>query len=192
MRVRNHGKYTHMSKSNPRGIARCDYSGFMVKHATMKEQCQYRGQGLVNTGYLVDPKFWDKPNPQDLIPLIKADPVPFLKARPDNYVEVIPDQTITIDVSGNSNYPLSEQEATNINFFFVGVLTGDVTVFISPNNSYLFKPSVFELFVTNNTTGLFNLYMQITNNSASKTLLMPNQTMLLCNDGYTLRIINPN
>lgn len=192
MRVRNHGKYTHMSKNNPRGIARCDYSGFMVKHSTMKEQFQYRGQGLVNTGYLVDPKFWDEPNPQDLIPLIKADPVPLSKARPDNYVDVIPDQTITIDVSGNSNRPLSEQEATNINFFFIGELTGDVIVFISTNPGYLFKPSVFELFATNNTTGPFDLYIQIANNSASKALLIRNKTTLLCNDGYTLQIINPN
>jgi len=192
MRVRNHGKYTKMSKNNPRGIARCDYSGFMVMHSSMKDQLQYRGNGLIKTGYMVDPHFLDKPNPQDLTPLIKADPVPLSNARPDNYVDVIPDQTITIDVSGNTNRTLTEEEATNVNFFFTGVLTGDVIIFISPSLTPVFRPSVYELFVMNNTTGGFNLFMQIANNSASKVLLIPNQTMLLCNDGYTLLIIQSN
>lgn len=192
MKVRNHGKYTHMRKNNPRGIGRCDYSGLMVLHATMKDQYQYRGQGLVKTGYLVDPKFLDEPNPQDLTPLIKADPVPFPNARPDNEVDVIAPQIITIDISGNVNYALTEEESTFNHLYFKGILTGDVIIFVSANTSPLFTPSLYELFVNNITTGGHNLYMQIANNSASKILLIPNQTMLVCNDGYTLLNIKPN
>lgn len=88
MRVRNHGKYTQMSMKNPRAIGRCDYSGLMVQHAKMIWQKEYRGSGLVNTGYLVHPKFADKPNPQNLVPIMKLDPVPILNARPDNVIDV--------------------------------------------------------------------------------------------------------
>ncbi len=186
MRVRNHGKYTHMRKNNPRAIARCDYSGFMVAFNTLKDQYQYRGQGLVNTGYKVDPHFWDEPNPQDLTPLIKADPVPLVKPRPDNIIDnpSANIQLLQLDVSGDSNITLTPSEASNINFIFTGILTGDVIIFV---------PGSFNIFfVTNNTTGGFSLFMQITNNSSSLILLTPNQTMYICNDGYTLLTIHPN
>ena len=69
MQVRNHGKYTKMSSRDPRGIARCDYSGLMVRHADLVKQKQYRGRGLVWTGLMVSPKFADIQNPQELITL---------------------------------------------------------------------------------------------------------------------------
>ena len=88
MRVRNHGKYTQMMKSSPLAIGRCDYSGLMVQHAKMIRQMEYRGNGLVWTGYLVNPKFADKPNPQNLVPYIKLDPVPISNARPNNEIDI--------------------------------------------------------------------------------------------------------
>jgi hypothetical protein len=182
MRVRNHGKYTKMSKDNPRAIGRCDYSGLLVSHAGMKDQYQYRGQGLVKTGYRVYSKFLDVPNPQDLSPLIKADPVPIQNARPDNIVEVFVSQTLEVDVSGGSNIDLT-QFTQFTDFVFKGVLTDDIVIFVT---------GTFNDFFTHNiTTGGFNLFMQIQNNSASKIQLL-NRKMLICNDGYTLHIINSN
>lgn len=182
MRVRNHGKYTRMNAKNPRGIARCDYSGLMVAHASLKDQYQYRGTGLVKTGYLVYPKFLDEPNPQDLIPLIKVDPVPLRQPRPDNVVDVPTLQILELDVSGNVNITLTNTQASNTSFIFKGVLTGDVIIFV---------PGSFnDFFVTNIATGGFSLSMQIANNSTSIVPLTPNQTMLLCNDGYTLHVLN--
>ena len=73
MQVRNHGKYTKMRRNDPRGIARCDYSGLMVRHADLIRQMEYRGTGLVWTGFLVHPKFADKPNSQNLTLFIRLD-----------------------------------------------------------------------------------------------------------------------
>lgn len=184
MRVRNHGKYTHMRKNNPRGIGTCDYSGFMVLHRSMKDQLQYRGQGLVKTGYRVDPRFYDDPNPQDLTPLIKPDPVPLRNARPDSVVEVIIPQVLELDVSGGTDVLLTATQAANINFIFKGVLTGNIIIFV---------PGSFNtFFATDITTGLFNISMQIANNSASQVNLIRNQTIFITNDGYTLSINHPN
>lgn len=88
MRVRNHGKYTKMDKKSPRAIGRCDYSGMMCRHSALIRQMEYRGTGLVWTGYMVNPKFSDKPNAQNLTPLIKLDPVPITNARPDNEIDI--------------------------------------------------------------------------------------------------------
>lgn len=184
MQVRNHGKYTHMRKNNPRGIARCDYSGLMVLQQTMKDQYEYRGQGLVKTGYKVDPKFLDEPNPQNLTPLIKVDPVPLIQPRPDNIIDNPTFQFLELDVSGNTNILLTNDQAGNTNFVFKGILTGDVIIFI---------PGSFNIFfVTNITTGPFSLFMQIQNNTTSKFLLTNNQTIMLINDGFTLHPINSN
>lgn len=202
MQVRNHGKYTQMRKNNPRGIGRCDYSGLMVAHHKMKNQYQYRGQGLVNTGFMVYEKFLDKPNPQDLTPLIKMDPIPLNNARPDNIVDVIPDVTLELDVSGNTNITLTQDQILNSNFVFRGVLTGNVTIFFAGATTIVPPPgtgggtfqggSFIGFFAFNQTTGPFSLTMQIYNNSSSNVVLIRNQAMLLCNDGYTIHIINPN
>jgi len=207
MQARNHGKYTNMRKNSPRGIARCDYSGLMVAHHKLKAQYQYRGQGLVNTGYLVYPKFLDVPNAQDLTPLIKADPVPLINPRPDNIVDVVPDVTLELDVSGNTNVTLSAEQITNTNFIFTGTLTGNVIVFLGETSIPSIPPiprvlnfgSLINFFAINKTLGNFTLSMQITGTSASalgfppsNVVILRNQTMLLCNDGYTIHIINPD
>jgi hypothetical protein len=79
------GKYTKINMSNPLALGRCDYSGFLVRHADLVPQLQYRGAGaLVDTKYLVHRNFVDTPNPQDLTPLVMPDPIPIQNPRPDN------------------------------------------------------------------------------------------------------------
>jgi len=165
MQVRNHGKYTKMLKNNPRGIARCDYSGLMVRHSDLIRQMEYRGTGLVWTGYLVNPKFADKPNPQNLVPLIlfsAPDPVPLKNSRPDSQIDAqntIAASTgaISIDVSGSSNIILTYEQFNNGSISFTGTLTGNILVIL---------PATYNQFYANNlTAGNFTLGLQIIGNS---------------------------
>lgn len=183
MRVRNHGKYTKMSKLNPRSISRCDYSGLMVQTSKMVDQYQYAGQGLIKTGYRVNPKFADKPNPQNLTPIIKVDPRPILNARPDNVIDTIDPQLLITDVTGQSSVTLSPAEFSNINFIFKGVLSSDCTIFVTSTWN--------DFFLTNITTGGFILSMQLINTQIRLTL-EPNIKLLISCDGQTLKIIHPN
>ena len=159
-----------MSKKSPRAIARCDYSGLMVRHGNLVKQMQYRGQGLVFTGFLVNPKFADKPNAQELTPRVKLDPVPILFPRPDNLVN---QQTtlatsvgvLNLDVGGNANITLTPEQFNNGSFNFTGVLTGDIVIFV---------PNVFNQFYANNlTTGAFSLSMQLIGNNVADALVIP-------------------
>lgn len=162
MQVRNHGKYTKMNMRNPHGIARCDYSGLMVKHADLKKQMQYRGKGLVWTGLMVAPQFADVPNPQELIPLIKLDPVPLQSPRPDSQVDAqqtIASSTgeINIDVSIPINRILTEEQFNNGIINFTGDLTGNIIVIL---------PASYNQFYANNkTTGDFLLGLQLVSNT---------------------------
>lgn len=162
MQVRNHGKYTKMNMRDPRGIARCDYSGLMVRHADLKKQMQYRGRGLIWTGFMVAPQFEDIPNAQELIPLIKLDPVPLQSPRPDSQVDAQPTIAsstgeIDIDVSGNSNITLTEEQFDNGIINFTGILTGDIRVIL---------PASYNQFFANNlTTGGFLLGLQLIGNT---------------------------
>lgn len=169
MQVRNHGKYTKMIQKSPRGIARCDYSGLMTRHCDLVRQMEYRGTGLVWNGYMVNPKFVDVPNPQNLVPLIKLDPVPIPNARPDNIVDA---QTtiatsvgvLTLDVSGGANITLTETQFDNGEFNFTGVLTGNIIIYV---------PNTYNQFFANNlTTGGFTLSMQLIGN-ATPVLTIP-------------------
>lgn len=186
MRVRNHGKYTNMSKRNPRAIARCDYSGLMVAHSSLQRQLEYRGNGLVWTGYWVASRFLDVPNCQNMNPLIRVDPVPILNARPDNVVDANVPQILELDVSGNTNVELNnEQFGQTLNFIFTGVLTGDVTIIV---------PATFNEFtVSNQTTGGFTLYMQIID-KLQTAIELPHSPALpyLVNDCFTIKITPRN
>jgi hypothetical protein len=165
MQVRNHGKYTKMSMRDPRGIARCDYSGLMVRHSDLQKQKQYRGRGLVWTGLMVAPQFADVPNPQDLIPLIKLDPVPLNNPRTDSQVDAqmtIASSTgeITIDVSDPLNRNLTLENAYKFNngiINFTGILTEDIIVVL---------PATYNQFYANNlTTGGFEMGFQLVGNT---------------------------
>lgn len=177
MRVRNHGKYTKMKLRDPRAIATCDYSGLMVQHAVMKDQLAYRGQGLVKTGYKVNPKFYDKPNAQDLTPRIFPDPIPVLNPRPDSQIDAFQPEILTLDVSGG-DVTLTLQQFANTTQIYTGVLTQDVIISV---------PATFNTFyVENKTTGPFTLTMQIINNFPTALHLIRNQVMWIANDSMQL------
>ena len=191
MQVRNHGKYTKMSSRDPRGIARCDYSGLMVRHADLVKQKQYRGRGLVWTGLMVSPKFADIPNPQELIPLIKLDPVPLQNPRPDSQVDA--QQTIatstgeiSIDISIPANRNLTLEQFDNGIINFTGNLVGDVIVIL---------PATYNQFYANNiTTGGFTMGLQLVGNT-NVTLNIPlantitRQGPMVVNTSLNLQIV---
>lgn len=131
---------------------------------------EYRGRGLVFTGFLVNPKFADRPNPQNLTPRIKLDPKPVMNARPDSIVDAqntlaTSVGVLTIDVSGNNDVTLTvDQFSNNGSFNFTGALTGNIVIYV---------PNVFNQFYANNlTTGTFTLGMQLTGN-VSQPLIIP-------------------
>lgn len=191
MRVRNHGKYTKMSLRDPRGIARCDYSGLMVRHADLKKQKQYRGTGLVWTGLLVAPQFADVPNPQELIPIIKLDPVPLNNPRPDSQIDAQPTIAsstgeISIDVSIPGNRTLNLEQFGNGIINFTGNLVENIIVIL---------PASYNEFYANNITdGGFDIGLQIVGNS-NFTLEIPpidpvtNQGPLVVNTSLNLQIV---
>lgn len=162
MQVRNHGKYTKMRLRDPRGIARCDYSGLMVRHADLKKQKQYRGTGLVWTGLMVAPQFEDVPNAQELIPLIRLDPVPLKNPRTDSQVDAqltIASSTgeISIDVSNPADRNLTLQQFDNGIINFTGNLTENIIVIL---------PASYNQFFANNlTTGGFTMGLQLVGNT---------------------------
>lgn len=169
MQVRNHGKYTRMTKRSPKAIARCDYSGLMVAHSDLVRQMQYSGAGLVWTGFYVYKKFVDVANAQQLAPRVKLDPVPIVDSRPDN--QVLAQNTIstsvgvlTLDVSGDSDITLDLTQFDNGEFNFTGELTGNIVIYV---------PNTYNQFYANNlTTGDFTLGMQIIGN-VSPPLIIP-------------------
>lgn len=129
MQPRHHGKYTKMSRSFPAPIARCDYSGFMVAHRGLVKQKEYRGAGLVWTGYYVYKKFQDQPNPQNLAPIIRLDPQPVPDARPDNQVLAFAPNQLTTNITGMSRLVLNTEQAS----YTTQILTG------TPNPSFILQ-----------------------------------------------------
>jgi hypothetical protein len=191
MRVRNHGKYTKMRLRDPRGIARCDYSGLMVRHADLKKQMQYRGTGLVWTGFLVAPQFSDIPNAQELIPIIRLDPVPLQNPRPDSQVDAQPTIAsstgeISIDVGIVDNRTLTLDQFDNGIINFTGNLIENIIVIL---------PASYNQFYANNrTNGGFDIGLQIVGNS-NFTLNIPpidpiiNQGPMVVNTSLNLQIV---
>lgn len=193
------GKYTHLDRKNPRGLGMCDYSGLTVRHADLCKQYEYRGRGLVWTGLWVYKKFLDKPNPQNLTPIITVDPIPLQHPRPDPFLADTTTPTLNLDVSGNSNVYLNFEQFNNVILNFSGVLTGNILVLV---------PATYNQFLANNlTSGDFTLSLNIYNyDPLSATpigairilppLLIPaanplTQTgPLVSNDSFTLRFLN--
>jgi hypothetical protein len=191
MQVRNHGKYTKMRMKDPRGIARCDYSGLMVRHSDLVKQMQYRGTGLVWTGLMVAPQFADKPNPQELIPLIRLDPVPLENPRPDSQIDAQPTIAsstgeISIDVSNPANRNLTLEQFDNGIINFTGQLLDNIIVTL---------PASYNQFFANNlTTGGFSMGLQILN-ATNFTLNIPvanpvtKQGPMVVNTSLNLQIV---
>lgn len=178
------GKYTKVNFNSPEAIARCDYSGMMVRHKDMIKQMEYNATGLYWTGWMVNPKFADKPQPQHLMPLVKIDPEPVYMARPGSTTVTPQIEFSQINVAGAANVSLTIDQFNYLNLEFVGELTGNVVVLVPP---------VFnEFYATNSTTGAFTLSMQVDTNSSTNIILPRDQVPLICNDGFVLTIIYPN
>lgn len=186
MHVRNHGKYTKLDRRNPRGLGVCDYSGFIVRHADLRRQMEYRGRGLVWTGFWVHYKFLDLPNPQNLTPIITMDPVPLKNPRPDPELGNITVPTANIDVSGNDNITLSDDQYDNTILNFIGTLTGNIIVYV---------PALYNQFYANNlTSGDFTLSLAIPFRLQPPLLISPADPItqtgpFVNNDGINLSIL---
>lgn len=76
------GTWVRIRPENPDAVARCDRSGQICNYNDLVKQMDYRGTGLIWTGLYVNKYFYDKPNPQNLNPVIKRDPVPLEHPRP--------------------------------------------------------------------------------------------------------------
>lgn len=178
------GKYVRTSFNNPQPFARCDFSGLACNHDQMVKQMEYNATGLYWTGYLVNPKFADKPQPHHLMPPVKIDPEPVMNARPGPLIIVDEIVATRIDVSGNVDITLTEAQFAFNNFVFYGALTGDVIIFVPP---------IFNEFnVLNSTTGGFTLSMQMSNLSNPNIILPLNQSVFIANTSFTLRVFLPN
>lgn len=80
MRVKN--KYLKIRMEDPQAQAVCDFSGVICMHNGLVKQMEYYGNGLRWTGFMVHKNFADKPNPQNLKPLVFKDPIPVKNPRP--------------------------------------------------------------------------------------------------------------
>lgn len=76
------GRWVKINSRNPDAVARCDRSGLLCNYKDLVKQYDYRGTGLIWTGLYVNKYFLDKPNPQNMNPVIKPDPVPVEHPRP--------------------------------------------------------------------------------------------------------------
>jgi hypothetical protein len=79
------GKYVRIDPKNPEALAICDYSGLPCMHKDLVRQMEWRGNGLVWTGLLVNKRFADIPNEQGRAPLLPPDPIPVTNPRPQFY-----------------------------------------------------------------------------------------------------------
>jgi hypothetical protein len=82
---RPHGKYVRIDQDNPQALGICDFTGFVTNRRDMVKQMEWRGNRLIWTGFLVNAKFADTPNPQLKPPLLRPDPYPTVMPRPPQY-----------------------------------------------------------------------------------------------------------
>lgn len=84
MRIHYKGRFIHSNRKKPKAWGMCDVSGFGTTHDRLVPQQRYSGATIINTGFLVNPLFYDIPNPQDGLLVVRgADPKPVKNARPD-------------------------------------------------------------------------------------------------------------
>lgn len=174
------GKYVKYSLTDPRPIARCDYSGMMCMYESLVDQQEYNATGLYWTGYKVNPKYVRRPNPQHLMPPVRIDPEPVMMGRPGP-LAVVNEVDLTVIILTGSVTLTADQFYYN-NFVFQGELTSLTTIYI---------PSLWNQFrVQNNTTGDFELMIEIENLSNTAILLPKNQTLVLVSSGFSLTPIS--
>jgi hypothetical protein len=116
------GKYVRIDPKNPEALAICDYSQWPCLHKDLVRQMEWRGEGLVWTGLLVNKRFADIPNQQGRAPILPPDPVPVAQARPKFF------QSMT-----HSNNPLPTHSQAN--YFPIASLTENVGGVLAPNEA---------------------------------------------------------
>ena len=82
MSMRPKGKHVQIDTSFPEGLGICDYTGFVFNHKDLVKQMEWRGNGLIWTGYMVGKPYLDTPNEQLRPPILPPDPVPLKLPRP--------------------------------------------------------------------------------------------------------------
>lgn len=89
MRVAHSGRAS-VSVRRPRAISECDRCGFWWNLDRLKQQMQWGGNNLIDTGLLVCPECYDKPFDQYRSPILPPDPFPRINPRPSPNVTGIP------------------------------------------------------------------------------------------------------
>jgi len=144
------GKYVRTDVTNPTGIARCDYTGFIVQRDDLVKQMAYSGSGLYWTGLLVHYKYMDMPNPSSLAPVFKPDPEFITDPRPSEEVQGNQQTSLTQDVTGTAELTLGFGELSHTPLIVTGTPSSD------PFSLFLFRvPGAWV--VENKTTSVVNV-----------------------------------
>lgn len=182
MKFRTIGKYTKINRNKPKAQGVCDRTGFLVMHYDLKPQYQYAGSGKVNTGFLIHKDFIDKLNPQQLAPRPYLDPIPVPNPRTDDPALTNAPLSLSVDTSIGSERIITDSELEYTEISFVGEKSNDFTVIV---------PALFKSFIfANESTGLFNLYVKMSNLSSSLTLLKENTITYVTCTGLGLLVTN--
>lgn len=79
---RYHGKFTRFNPKKPQGWGACDNTGVWTMRKDLVRQYEFNGDGLYDTGFLVNKHYKFKPQIQLLKPIILADPYSFTNPPP--------------------------------------------------------------------------------------------------------------
>ena len=101
--MRPHGR-ARVSTRSPQAFGICDRCGFLLNHASLQWQYDWRGASIQNTRMLVCSTCLDKPQQQLRALVVPADPVPIQNPRTQNYVAASTDYRTT---QGNSVDPVT-------------------------------------------------------------------------------------
>lgn len=171
------GKYTRIRRDNPRAVAICDYSGLLCMHEDLVRQMEYRGNALVWTGFMVNKRFADKPNPQNMTPLLMPDPIPVQFPRPD-YLQGVIELQNTIRAIGGT--PFSSAGGIAENAFDGSSATSCTQTSPDGNISYNFYQGtgVKWVGIQSNVTTQYTLVVEFSYNNVmwTRAFVIPPQT----------------
>jgi len=92
--MRPHGR-ARVSTRSPQAFGICDRCGFLLNHASLQWQYDWRGASIQNTRMLVCSTCLDKPQQQLRALVVPADPVPIQNPRTQDYVAASVDERVT-------------------------------------------------------------------------------------------------
>lgn len=105
------GKFVTIDTEHPDAVAICDYSGLICNYSDLVKQMEWRGNRLVWTGFMVNKKFADKPDPQQIPLVLPPDPYPLPNTRPP--------QAQSVGVNGPNVLPLEQRIQQLENYYFM-------------------------------------------------------------------------